>query len=526
MTTAAGSAAVPTRRAVLAGAVGTAAGFLPAIPRAAEPDRGTYPATTLPGAGAPFEANTLADIARARAAAPYAAPRTDDVPAVLKGLSRDAYEAIHPVPGRAVWAGRDFGYEIEPLLRGSIFDTPVSLFTVENGRVQPLAYDKDSLIAANIALPELTADTAFSGFRLRARFSDGGDVSNFALFQGASFFRLVAEGQDFGINARALALRPADSRGEEFPLFRALFIEAPAPGQPIVVHALVESESATAAFKLTLTPGREASVAGIDGTVFARAELDHIGLGGMQGSYLFGPLDRQKVDDLRAAAFSVEGLSIRNGYGEPIWRPVHNPEALQVSAFLDRGPKGFGLMQRARAYDDFEDDRRHWEQRPSLWIEPQDDWSEGAVTLLEIPSDSELNENVFAYWRPKAKLTKGGEMRFLCRQHWSKGWPDPLPPELARVKDSRCGRGSTGTRRLFAVDFQGDGLARPEEIEVALSASAGTITRQDRFHYPERRTLRVLFELDPGSERASELRLGLRRGQDRASETWLFRWTP
>ena len=86
--------------------------------------------------------------------------------------------------------------------------------------------------------------------------------------------------------------------------------------------------------------------------------------------------------------------------------------------------------------------------------------------------------------------------------------------------------GSTGTRRLFAVDFQGDGLARPEEIEVALSASAGTITRQDRFHYPERRTLRVLFELDPGSERASELRLVLKRGDRPVSETWLYRWTP
>ncbi|MCJ2125129.1 glucan biosynthesis protein D [Methylobacterium sp. J-077] len=526
MTTADGFAAAPTRRAVLAGAMGTAASFLPAIPSATAADQGANPATILPGTGAPFEADTLIDIARARAAASYVAPKTDDVPAVLKGLSRDAYEAIHPVPGRAIWADRDFGYAIEPLLRGSIFDTPVSLFVVENGLVQPIAYDKDSLIAANVALPDLTADAAFSGFRLRARFGDRTDLSDFALFQGASFFRLVAEGQDFGINARALALRPADSRGEEFPLFRALFIEAPAPGQPIVIHALVESESAAAAFRLTLTPGREASTAGIDGTVFARNELDHIGLGGMQGSYLFGPLDRQKVDDLRAAAFSVEGLAIRNGYGEPIWRPVHNPEALQVSAFLDRGPKGFGLMQRARAYDDFEDDRRHWEQRPSLWIEPQDDWSEGAVTLLEIPSDSELNENVFAYWRPKAKLAKGGEMRFLCRQHWSKGWPDPLPQELARVKDSRSGHGSTGNRRLFAVDFAVDGLARPDEIEIALSASTGTITRQDRFHYPERRTLRVLFELDPGSERASELRLGLRRGQDRASETWLFRWTP
>jgi len=511
-----------SRRVVLTGALGAAAGSW--TPAAMAADAEKVPA--LPGPGGAFEANTLTDLARARAKTPYVAPKTTDLPAVLKTLSRDAYEAIHPAEGRAIWADQETGYSIEPLLRGSIFDTPVSLYLVENGFVRPISYDKASFTAPGIDLPDLDAETAFSGFRLRARFGDGGALSDFALFQGGSFFHLVAEGQDFGINARALALRPADARGEEFPLFRAVFIETPTPGQPIVIHALAESESATAAFKLTLTPGREASVAGIDGTVFARADLDHIGLGGMQGSYLFGPLDRRRVDDLRAAAFSVEGLAIHNGNGEPIWRPVHNPETLQVSAFVDRAPKGFGLMQRARAYSDFDDDRRHWEQRPSLWLEPLDDWNEGAVTLLEIPSDSELNENIFAYWRPKAKLAKGGEMRFLCRQHWSKGWPDPLPAEIARVIDSRCGHGSSGNRRLFAIDFQGDALFEPGNIDVDLSASAGTITRQDQYRYPGRKTLRILFELDPGGEKASELRLALRRGQVRASETWLFRWTP
>jgi periplasmic glucans biosynthesis protein len=522
MTIDAGLPAAPTRRTLLVGAVGAAAGLLPAAGWTADVEK----PSSLPRKGEAFEANTVADLARARAAAPYVGPKAGDIPAVLKNLSREAYEAIRPVEGRVPWADRGVGYALEPLLRGSIFDTPVSLFMVENGVVQPIGYDKTAYDAPGLELPDLEADAAFSGFRLRARFDDTDSLSNFAVFQGGSFFRLVAQGQDFGINARALALRPADSRGEEFPLFRALFVEMPAPGQPVVVHALAESESAAAAFRISLTPGREVSTAAIDGTVFARAELDHIGLGGMQGSYLFGALDRNRVDDLRVAAYSVEGLSIRNGYGEPIWRPVHNPEALQVSAFVDRGPKGFGLMQRARAYSDFEDDRRHWEQRPSLWLEPQDDWSEGAVTLLEIPSDSELNENVFAYWRPKAKLAKGGTMRFLCRQHWSKGWPDPLPPEVARVRESRCGHGSAGNRRLFAVDFEGETLFQPGDIDVDLSASAGAITRQDRFRYPERKTLRILFELDPGSERASELRLALRRGQTRVSETWLFRWTP
>ena len=515
-----GSPAAPTRRAVLAATAGAAVVLLPAAARAADPE-----APALPGPGEAFEAHTLPDLARARAAAPYAPPRGDDLPAVLKDLTRERYAAIRAAPGRAIWAGEALGYELEPLLRGSIHAGPVPLYLVEDGVVRPLAYDRTRFSADGVELPDLPPGAAYSGFRLRARFGGGADVSDFALFQGASF-RLVAQGQDFGITARALALRPADSRGEEFPLFRALFVERPAPGGPIVVHALVESESAAAALRLTLTPGRETSAAEIEAGVFARADIDHLGLGGMQGSYLFGGLDRRRVDDLRAGAYSTDGLAIRTGADEPIWRPVHNPDALQVSAFLDRGPKGYGLMQRARDAAAFEDDVRHWERRPSLWLEPQGDWGEGAVTLLEIPSDSELNENVFAYWRPKAVLAKGAALRFACRQHWSWANPVPLPPDVAQVSDSRGGRGASGSRRLFAVDFSGEALALPGALDVALTAAAGTITRQARYAYPERKTLRILFELDPGNEKASELRLALRRGQARASETWLYRWTP
>lgn len=510
----------PSRRAVLGGAIGAAAGLLPIGARAAGPDK----PPALPGPGDAFEANTLADLARARAAAPYAAARTDDLPGVLKDLTRETYAAIRTAPGRAIWAGESLGYEFEPLLRGSIYANPVPLYLIENGLVRPVAYDRSRFSSDGVELPDLPTEAAYSGVRLRARFGDGAEAESFALFQGASFFRLVAQGQDFGITARALALRPADSRGEEFPLFRALFVERPTLGKPIVVHALVESDSAAAALRLILTPGREASTAEIEATVFARADIDHLGLGGMQGSYLFGGLDRRRVDDLRAAAYATEGLAIHNGADEPIWRPVHNPDALQVSAFVDRGPKGFGLMQRARAYSDFQDDLRHWERRPSLWLEPQSDWGEGSVTLLEIPSDSERNENVFAYWRPKAALAKGAEMRFACRQHWSWAAPDPLPPDLARVSDSRSGHGSSGNRRLFAVDFSGDALSLPGDLDVVLTATPGTITRQERFTYPDRKTLRILFELDPGTEKASELRLALRRGQARASETWLYRW--
>ena len=59
-----------------------------------------------------------------------------------------------------------------------------------------------------------------------------------------------------------------------------------------------------------------------------------------------------------------------------------------------------------------------------------------------------------------------------------------------------------------------------------LNASPGAITRQTSYAYPERKVHRVVFELDPGNEKACELRLTLKSGDQPLSETWLYRWTP
>ena len=57
--------------------------------------------------------------------------------------------------------------------------------------------------------------------------------------------------------------------------------------------------------------------------------------------------------------YASTGLQIRTGANESIWRPARNPETLQVSSFVDENPKGFGLMQRARSYADFEETVKH-----------------------------------------------------------------------------------------------------------------------------------------------------------------------
>ncbi len=137
-------------------------------------------------------------------------------------------------------------------------------------------------------------------------------------------------------------------------------------------------------------------------TLIGRASTDKLGIGAMAAGYLFSRLDHRRPDDWRAAVYEVTGLQMLSGSGEWLWRPVANRETLQISAFADSNPRGFGLVQRSRTFDAFYDDEGRWELRPTLWIEPIGDWGEGDMRLLEIPVTTENNANILAQWRPKA----------------------------------------------------------------------------------------------------------------------------
>ncbi len=131
---------------------------------------------------------------------------------------------------------------------------------------------------------------------------------------------------------------------------------------------------------------------------------------------------------------------------------MNNPRDLQISSFSDQRPRGFGLMQRARRYDDFEDAEASYQRRPSLWIEPIGDWGKGGVELVEIPTDKEINDNIVAYWRPDGATSAGTPLRFSYRMRWT---DEVLPPPgLLWVSASRAGLSFDQKRRLFVVDFR------------------------------------------------------------------------
>lgn len=512
------------RRQFLEGAAGGAALLSLAGPAAAQAPTGAA-AFNIPSLadGQRFDPALVVDAARMLAQKPLIPLTATDLPEGYATLPADQFAGIRTRPEATIWAGENRGFTVEPLHRGYVFSNPVSLFTVEDETVRRVAFDRARFDYGRVAVPAGNGDLQFSGMRIAAGLERPFEV---AMFQGATFFRALARGQNFGAMSRALILRPGEQRGEELPFFRAFWIERPSPAVgSLVIHGLLDSESVTGAARMTLRPG-DVTYIDVEMTLFARQALEHVGFGCTSATFLSGPQSRRTFDDVRPSIGEVSGVQMWSGGGEWIYRPVNNPATLQVSSFVDENPKGFGLVQRERDPAAFQDDDQRFELRPSVWNEPLGDWGAGSVQLIEIPSDSEPNKNIITYWRPRQPLAAGSETSISYRQAWC--WQPPERPPLAIATRTRQGRGSQGRRRRFIVEFTGDRLGDAALIaatRATVTAQPGAVHGVRLWPYPERKMMRVGFEVDPGNDALSELRLVLQAGGQPVSETWLNRWT-
>jgi glucans biosynthesis protein len=292
-----------------------------------------------------------------------------------------------------------------------------------------------------------------------------------------------------------------------------------------VVHALLDSDSTTGAYRFTMRPG-ETTVMDVEMTLYPRVELDHVGLAPLTSMFFFGANDRVGVDDFRPAVHNSGGLAIWNGRGEWLWRPLINPETLQVSAFVDDNPRGFGLLQRHRDFASFQDLEARYELRPSLWVEAIGGWGSGVVQLVEIPSWSEYHDNVVAFWRPGRSLLAQTENHFTYRLHWCR--VPPAVPPTAVAMETMSGAGPEKGKRRFVIDFIGGRLAAlPQDaaVEAVISTSAGVMESPVVQPTPAASGWRLSFVLVHGDETLCDLRCTLKLGEELLSEVWTYRWT-
>ena len=480
---------------------------------------------------AAFSFDTVIDLAREVAAGTFEVQRLD-LRAPFADLDYDAYRMIRPRPERRLWYGEQLGFEVDLLPPGMLYHDRVGISVVADGKVLELAFDPDLFhydpdhfpYADGAAPPDAPRDLSYSGLRVRFPISQPDVMDEFLVFQGASYFRAIGRGQLYGLSARGLALGTGAPEGEEFPIFRQFWVYQPEAGATVIrIQALLDSPSVAGAYDFVVEPGAE-TVMAVRAVLFPRVDLETPGIAPLTSMFFFDPKSRAGIDDFRNAVHDSSGLKMITGAEERLWRPLDNPPTLQISGFVDRDPQGFGLVQRERDFARYEDAEARYERRPSGWVAPQGNWGEGAVTLVEIPTPNEFNDNIVAFWQPANALAAGAAHQFDYRLYWSEQPPDS--PPLAQVVATRGGAYvNDPTRRSLVVDFDFGDLVF-DGLEPRASTSAGTITSVTLTRLPTNGRVRAALGFDPEDAELAEMRLVLVDGEGRpASETWLARWT-
>jgi glucans biosynthesis protein len=321
--------------------------------------------------------------------------------------------------------------------------------------------------------------------------------------------------------------------GEEFPDFIEFYIESPErEGEPVVVHALLDSPSISGAYRFAIkrTTG---AVMDIECALFVRSDIAQLGISPLTSMFWYSEYDKQFRIDWRPEVHDSDGLALWTGAGERLFRPLNNPQRVVTSSFLDKNPRGFGLLQRDRVFEHFLDGV-NYDKRPSLWVEPLGEWGAGSVQLVEIPTDDEIHDNIVAFWVPAQPAKKGASYRYRYRLHWLADEPYPVE-NSARVFATRIGRGGEpGKPRpknvtKFVVEFSGkslESLAKDSKVSAKISTSRGKISYTFTEQVPSTKRYRAQFDLTAEGNEPVELRLFLVNGAQTLSETWSYQLQP
>ncbi|WP_245514988.1 glucan biosynthesis protein [Jiella endophytica] len=483
----------------------------------------------------PFSFDALSAQMQEAAKQDYAAPESD-LPDSVANLSYDQHRAIRFRPEQALWRAEAGEFHLQAFYPGWVFKDTTKIFIGTGGVYEQHVFDASDFEYRPPLDPSQFQSLnlgGVAGFRIHAPLQRPDYFDELVTFLGASYFRALGTGTRYGLSARGLAINTATSETEEFPRFTAFYIDQPQPADSSIrIMAEMHSQSLTGAFLFVIAPGDTTTIE-TTCRLYPRTDITRLGIAPLTSMYTFGENDHSDHEDFRPEVHDSDGLFIVRATGEQLWRPLNNPETLALSYFQESNPRGFGLLQRDRDFSHYQDTEARYDLRPSLMIETMGDWGNGTIELVEIPTDSEANDNIVAFWVPEEKATAGKAMEFRYRMLWGLSTEDPTL--MARVSGTYVGIGGNAaeakdnpTSRRFAINFQGGSIHNlpPDaklEPQVDIPSNARLLD-SSLSRLPDG-GWRLSLEIEREDSQPVELRVKLSMLQRIVSETWLYQWT-
>ncbi len=473
-------------------------------------------------------------VRRAREMAATKFEQPPAIPEALQKLDFDAWRDIRFRPDRALLANSGSSFRLQTFHLGFLYRQAVTVNTIRDGIATPIPYATNLFDYGRTKIDKpLPVNLGFAGFRLHYPLNDPRVFDEVISFLGASYFRFLGRGQHYGLSARGIAVN-SGSNAEEFPVFREFWIDVSDQNvDHATIYALMDSESLTGAYKFELYPSVDSALE-VSATLFARKAGAKLGYAPLTSMFFSGENERRILNDYRPELHDSDGLLIHSGTGEWLWRPLRSPLHAETSTFLDKDVRGFGLLQRDRHFQHYQDLDLAYETRPSYWVEPRGGWGDGQVELIELPTTDETNDNIVLSWVPRDPIDAGREISFAYRitssldlRHLS---PNARVVNTYQAESRALGSAEAqvpGTHR-FLVDFGGGDLKyflqNPSTVEVVPTISQGKVVRAFIVANPHIDGFRATIDVAVDVGQTAILRAFLKAGNKTLSETWTYPW--
>lgn len=479
----------------------------------------------------PFELADVERLAQVAASRTYVND-TPSLPEELSQLSFDQYRDIRYKAEKSLWRDEALPFQVQLLHRGFLFRDRVAVNVIVKGVPAPVAYLSEMFdYGANRFAQPFAGDMGFSGIRLLYPLRKDGRFDEVTVFQGASYLRAAGLGHVWGTAARGVAIDTGLPKAEEFPVFREFWIEKPDnDSNALTVYALLDSPSVTGAYRFIIRPGLDV-VMDVKAHVYLRLGVQRFGIAPLTSMFLRGKTTDRFMDDFRPEVHDSDGLLIAMRNGEWVWRPLNNPRRLRVNAFQANEALGFGLMQRDREFEHYQDLKAMYHLRPSTWVETLGNWEAGSVQLIEIPSDAEKYDNIVAFWVADRAAEPGQDRTFEYRLHFLLH-SSPEPSAGGKTIATRTGASAVNVaesgERKFVVDFGGEmlrSLGSQAPVEAVVSTSSGRVSDTVVHKNVITGDWRLMFDFRPDQgQDPVDLRAYLKVGNQVLTETWINQW--
>ena len=467
-------------------------------------------------------------VARAQqlAAEPYQPPV--ETPRFMREMGYDQYRGIRHQAQHNLWRDAHSGFQVSPVMPGSVYARIVPINEVNGSNVRRLAFRKEHFTFDEPELGQrIPGDLGYAGFELSYLLDRPAIEGKFLVFAGASYFRAIGKGGQWGLSVRGAAIDTGLASGEEFPDFIEFWLVRPRPrASRMTVYALLNSPRLTGAYEFLISPGASTRL-DVRAVLFTRDRIEQLGIAPLTSMYVYGENTPRPRDAWRPEVHDSDGLLVHDGSGDWIWQPLLNPSKITIHSFS--AGSEFGLLQRDRHFASYEDAETNYHRRPSAVVRLEQGFETGRILLVQLPTKNEFMDNIVAFWSLPGAVD-GGTMLDL-KYRLSFGGPTIAQTKLGQVVNTFVGRdvidaSSMAGQYRFVVDFRGarlDQLKADAPLVAAISAHEGTAILEHQLKRVDATGFwRLSILARAGADNPLALRASLNMNGRQVTEAWTY----